>query len=206
MKPRNHLVLCLFALVAVAGCASTQVTARQQLVNENMARPNHIWVYDFVATPADVPAGSDVAAQSTPQTSEQIATGRQLGAQIAKQLAANIQNMGLPGQEATSGTSPQVGDIVIRGYLLSIDEGSAAKRVAIGFGSGASELTTAVEGYQMTAQGLRKLASGTVQSGGNKMPGGALGAVVLVATGNPAGLIVSQWDENLWGGERQQQG
>ena len=32
MKSRNTIVLCLFALVAVAGCASTKVTDRQQLV------------------------------------------------------------------------------------------------------------------------------------------------------------------------------
>ena len=31
-------------------------------------------------------------------------------------------------------------DIVFKGYLASVQEGSAAQRVAIGFGSGASEL------------------------------------------------------------------
>jgi hypothetical protein len=45
-------------------------------------------------------------------------------------------------------TRPQINDILIRGYLVSIQEGSAAKRVAIGFGSGASELKTAVEGFR----------------------------------------------------------
>jgi hypothetical protein len=71
---------------------------------------------------------------------------------------------------------------VIRGNLLSIDEGSATKRVAIGFGSGASNL--------MTAQGLRKLGSGTLESGGGKTPGGALGVAAFIATANPAGLII----------------
>lgn len=191
MKSRNRIVLCLCALVAIAGCASTKVTERQQLVTGQIARPDNIWVYDFVATPADAPADSDVVAQSVPQTPEQIDTGRQLGAQIAKELVADIQGMGLPAQEAGAGTSPQVGDILIRGYLLSMVQGSEAKRLAIGFGSGASELTTAVEGFQMTSQGLRKLGSGTVESGGSKTPGAALGAVALVATGNPVGLIVS---------------
>jgi Domain of unknown function (DUF4410) len=191
MKPQNHIVLCLFALVAVAGCASTKVTERQQLVTGQIARPNNIWVYDFVATPADAPADSDVAAQSAQQTPEQIEMGRQLGAQIAKELVADIQGMGLPAQEAAPGTSPQVGDIVIRGYLLSIQQGSEAKRLAIGFGSGASELTTAVEGFQMTPEGLRKLGSGTVESGGSKTPGAALPAAVAIASGNPVGLIVS---------------
>ena len=117
--------------------------------------------------------------------------GRQLGAQIAKELVADIQGMGLPAQEAGAATSPQVGDIVIRGYLLSIQQGSEAKRLAIGFGTGASELKTAVEGFQMTSQGLRKLGSGTVEAGGSKTPGSALGVVGLIASGNPAGLIVS---------------
>ncbi len=72
---------------------------------------------------------------------------------------------------------------MIRGNLLSIDEGSATKRVAIGFGSGASN-------FQMTAQGLRKLGSGTLESGGGKTPGGALGVAAFIATANPVGLIV----------------
>jgi Domain of unknown function (DUF4410) len=106
-------------------------------------------------------------------------------------LVEDIQGMGLPAQEAGAGSPPQVGDIVIRGYLLSIVQGSAAKRLAIGFGAGASELTTAVEGFQVTPQGLLKLGSGTVEAGGSKTPGAALPAAVAIASGNPVGLIVS---------------
>ena len=152
-------------------------------------------MYDFAATAADVPAYSTLAGQAsegaTPQTAEQIATGRQLGAQIASQLVEQIRSMGLPAAQAVAGTTPQINDIVIRGYLISVNEGSATERLAIGFGSGASELRTAVEGYQMTAQGLRKLGSGTVDSGGSKGPGAAVGVAGLIATGNPAGLIIS---------------
>ena len=196
MKSRSRMVSCLFALVVVAGCASTNVTDRQRLVYEKLPRPNHILVYDFAATPGDVPADSPLAGQhaepSTPQTAEQIATGRQLGADMAAKLVEEIRDMGLPAERASStGTTPQINDLVIRGYLLSVQEGSATKRVAIGFGAGASELTTAVEGFQMTAQGLRKLGSGTVDAGGGKGPGAALGVVGVIATANPAGLIIS---------------
>ena len=195
MKTHSRIVSCLFALVVVAGCASTKVTDRQILVTEKIPRPDHILVYDFVATPAEVPADSPVAGasseQATPQTAEQIATGRQVGAEIAAQLVEEIRGMGLPAVQASAGTKPQINDIVIRGYLLSVEEGSAAKRVTLGFGSGGSELKVAVEGYQMTAQGLRKLGSGTVDAGGSKTPGGAVGLAALIATGNPVGLIVS---------------
>jgi hypothetical protein len=124
-------------------------------------------------------------------TAEQIAAGRQAGSEVAKALVEEIRAMGLPAERGSIGTQPQVNDLVIRGYFLSIQEGSAAERVAIGFGAGASELKAAVEGYQMTADGLRKLGSGTVNAGGGKSPGAALGLAGLIATANPAGLIVN---------------
>jgi hypothetical protein len=194
MKYRSHVVPYLLALIAVAGCASTKVSNRQPVVTGPLPRPDRILVYEFIADPAAMPADSAIASQvepGPPQTAEQLQAGRQLGAQIAEELAAQIRAMGLPAVSTVIGRTPQVGDIVIKGYLVSIDEGSAAKRMLIGFGSGGSELRTVVEGYRMTANGLRKLGSGTVDSGGSKGPGAAAPAAVAIATGNPVGLIVS---------------
>jgi len=195
MKTQNPIVMCLFALLVLAGCASTKVTGRDEAVTGQIPRPNTIWVHDFAATPADVPDESALAGQDlehgAPQSSEEIATGRQLGAEIASQLIAQINSMGMHAERASAGTKPQINDLVIRGYLISYKEGSAAKRFAIGFGSGASDLKVAVEGFQMTAQGLRKLGSGTTDSEGGKTPGADLGIVGLLATHNPAGLIIS---------------
>jgi len=185
----------VFVMAVAGGCASTKVTSRDELVTEKLPRPAHIWVHDFAATAADVPANSALAGQhsehSTPQTAEHIATGRQLGAQIALELVEQIRSMGLSAEHAVTGTKPSINDIVIRGYLLSFEKGSEAERVAIGFGSGTSEMRVAVEGFQMTDQGLRKLGSGTTDSSGGKTPGAALGVAALIATHNPAGLIVS---------------
>jgi len=195
MQFRNPIILCLFALVILAGCASTKTTSRDELVTEKIPRPNTIWVHNFAATPDDVPGESALAGQnlehSTPQTAKEIATGRQLGSEIASQLVEQINAMGINAERATEGSTPQINDIVIRGYLISFNEGSAAKRFAIGFGSGASDLKVAVEGFQVTAQGLRKLGSGTTDAEGGKAPGADLGIVSLLATHNPAGLIIS---------------
>ena len=191
MKLVGRLVSCLIAIVMVGGCASTKVTDREILVTEKVPRPDNILIYDFAATPADVPADSSLAAAaSTPQTPEQIETGRKVGAAIATQVAEKVRRMGLPAEHASRQSTPQINDIVIRGYLLSVSEGSTAKRVAIGFGAGSSELSVAVEGYQMTAQGLRRVGSGTGTSGGSKTPGSAVPAGAALATGNPIGLIV----------------
>lgn len=177
MKLLSRTVPCLFVLLFLVGCASSDITARQEYQGERIARPDHIIVYNFAA-PRNVP-------------NEQIATGRQVGAEIAKGLVEEIRNMGLPAVRASNQTTPRIGDLVIKGYLLSVEEGSADERVAIGFGSGASELKAAVEGYLMTDHGLRKLGSGSLDSGGSKSPGAALGVASAIATANPAGLIIS---------------
>jgi len=195
MKIRSDLVLCLIALVSAAGCASTKITDRDQMVTAKLQRPDHIWVYDFAASPTELPNESVLAGQPvehpTPQTSEQVETGRKLGAEIAAHLVAEIRAMGMPGERGSAETKPAVNDIVIRGYLISVHEGSAGKRIAIGLGAGASELKTAVEGFQMTPQGLRKVGGGDLDASGNKTPGMAVGVATLVATHNPLGLIVS---------------
>ena len=194
MQFLTRIGFCVLALAVAAGCASTEVKDRHEYMGGKIPRPHHIWVYDFAATPAEVPAESALAGQhsahATPQTAEEIALGRKVGAEIATALVEEIFNMGMLAKKASSDTKPEVNDLVIRGYLISVDEGDATKRVAIGFGSGASHLTTAVEGFQMTAQGLRKLGSGTVGAGGGKTPGGAVGVAALIVTGNPVGLIV----------------
>lgn len=197
MKLFSRIVLCLFAIVAIVGCASSVITARQEYKGGKIARPDHIIVYDFAATPADVPAESAIAGQytehSTPQTEEQIENGRQVGAEIAKLLVEYIHGMGLPVERASNQTTPRIGDLVIRGYLISINEGSAAKRVTIGFGSGASQLKATAEGYLMTDRGLQKFGfgSGTADTSGSKSPGTALALAGAIATANPAGLITS---------------
>ena len=197
MKSSSRILMCLLAMFVVAGCASTNVTQQTPMVNQGMARPNRIWVYNFVANPADMPAdssiGGSVGAPSTPPTQEQLAEGRQLGALIAQELVVDINAMGLSAVQAGPGSSPQVGDGVIRGYLVSVqggDTGSAVKRFVIGFGAGTSEMDTVVEGYAVTPQGWRKLGSGTLSSSGNKTPGMVVPAAVAIATANPIGLIV----------------
>ena len=193
MNALSRVAPCLFALALVAGCASTKVTNRQRYEGEKIARPDRIIVHDFAATPADIPAGSvphQYAVQSTPPTAEEIEVGRKLGAQVAQDLVAEILGMGLLAVRPAGQPAPRVGDIVIMGYFESVDTGSAAKRVVLGFGSGAAELKTSVEGYLMTDKGLRLLGSSQVDSGGGKTPGVAVPLVVAVATGNPIGLIV----------------
>jgi hypothetical protein len=176
MKPLDLAAAWLLALVVVAGCASSDVTARRSSVgDEQLARPGRIIVHNFAATPDDIPADSAITGQydrrDTPQTSQEVAVGRKLGDLVATRLVGEILKLGLPAERAGSGPPPQLGNLIIKGEFVSINEGSRLQRMLIGFGAGAAELKTLVEGYQVTAGGLRSLGSVEIKAGGGKMPG-----------------------------------
>ena len=190
------LVSCIVFLVIVSGCASTKVVEQNKIVTEILPKPSKIYVYDFIANPQDIPKGTSIlakAAEESPVMSkENIKIGRKLGASIAEQLVIDINNLGLSAELGSKKSMPKPNDIIIRGYLVSINQGNAAARFAIGLGMGGSSISTVVEGFQMTDQGIRKLGEAKLQAGSNKTPGGGIGALTFIAGGNPLGLIIGE--------------
>lgn len=193
MHTSLRTALSLLALLLLAACASSEVTAYRRYQGA-IPRPDRILVYDFVATPSDLPPEVAVAAQGVPAmplTANELAVGRALGASIAEELVADLQQMGLPGVRAAASRPPRPGDGLLVGYFVTVDPGNATERVVLGFGAGGAELKTVARGYLVTERGLQALCSGDVQAGSGKMPGGALPLVVAVATANPVGLVVA---------------
>jgi hypothetical protein len=183
----------LVVLIVLAGCASTEVTDAQRYEGPKLAKPGRIIVDDFAVTADEVRSDSALTSRSagaTPQSAEEVEAGRKLADEVAKRLVEDLQAMGLPAVRAAGQPAPQVDDIVIEGAFVTVDEGSAGKRILLGFGAGAADLRTVVEGYQMTPDGLRKLGSGDLDSEGNEMPGMVVPLAVAAATTNPIGLIV----------------
>jgi hypothetical protein len=191
----RRFLACLLLALALCACAKTQIADRTRVATGPIPRPGCIWVYPFAATPADLPRDSSLPSQysqdPTIQTPEHVAMGKKLGQHLAVSLAKDLNEMGMKAQVAGSAASPAVNDLVIRGYLLSLDEGSAGERFGIGLGAGASELRVAAEGFQMTASGLRKLAYGSTKSASAKTPGAGVGAAAFLITASPIGLIAS---------------
>src|SRR5262245_63127479 len=91
---RSGAVLALLAVVALAGCASTQVSNREKYTGGRLPRPERIIVYDFVATPEQIPPESslagEVSAPPTPPTAEELEVAQHLGSETAKKLAEEI--------------------------------------------------------------------------------------------------------------------
>jgi hypothetical protein len=191
----GEIVAYLMAFALVSGCASTSVSDRQPVATGFVPRPGQIWVYPFAASPADVPPESSLYGQvpptGAPQSPEQVAEGQKLASAIAVHLVQEIQAMGMPAAVASAAARPQLNDLVLEGSILSVQQGNEAERIAIGFRAGQAQMKVAVEAYQMTSSGLRKLGSEDVGSQGNETPGSALGLATLIATHNPAGLIIS---------------
>jgi len=189
------LASLLIAPGLLAGCASTKISDRQEYEGGQLPRPGRIIVYDFAATPTDLPAWSnerqtyaDAAADTTP---DELAAGRKLGADVAKELVSKIDKMGMVAVRAAGQPGPQLNDIALIGYFSSIDKGSTAERLLIGFGTGTASVGVHAEGYHMTDTGMVKLGGGTVESGGGgKAPGLVVPALVTIATANPIGLVV----------------
>lgn len=195
MKSFTRVILCMFALVVAVGCASTKVTQRESKIGtEKLAKPDRIYVFPFATTHADIPSWSTAADRFTqpskPPTPEELEAGRKLGALVAKELVTKIEEMGLLSLVGSQQSLPRPNDIMIIGYFGAIEEGGTVKRLVLGFGTGATDLTTSVEGYQMTNSGPRLLGSAKLESGGGKTPGLIVPLVVLAATANPIGLAV----------------
>jgi hypothetical protein len=185
--------LSVLVVIAVSGCSSAKMTS-STVSKYQFARPEHVVVYDLAGTAADIAAdptlGVTDAAMSPQPTEEEIATGRELGALVAAELVKEIQAMGLNAVHASE-HYPEPGDLVLKGYFQSMEKGSAVKRIALGFGSGAADIQTVVKGYEMTTQGLVERGSAEFDSGGgNKGPGMIVPIAVVVATANPIGLAV----------------
>lgn len=194
----NHCKLAFvvgLSMLCAASFAATKITDQQEYAGGSIPRPATIWVYDLAATPSDVPSQSALAeaaaSQQNSQTDEQIAAGRKVGAAVAADLINDINAMGMTAAHADATTQPQINDLVIQGYLVSVKEGDKKQRIAIGFGKGDAELQVAVEGFRMTDSGLQKLGGGSTDATGSKAPGGAIGALGIIAMHNPLGLIVS---------------
>ncbi len=152
MRYFGIVISSILGLAVLVGCASSEITQRQSnAAQEQIARPGRIIVYDIRATPSEVPATAAITGsysqRQSPQTADEIKFGRQLGAQVAANLVRKILDMGMPAQRAGQGPPPQLGDVLITGQFISIEEGDRAKRAFIGFGKGSSELQTHVEGY-----------------------------------------------------------
>ena len=127
-----------------------------------------------------------------PQTAAQIKTGQQLGAEIETEFGQADPRHGKCPQSMRLQKRSRRSTTLSSGAIWFPSKRAMPPSASLSdSGPVRPDLKVAVEGFQMTTQGLRKVGGGTTDSEGGKTPGADVGAAALIATHNPVGLIVS---------------
>jgi hypothetical protein len=110
---------------------------------------------------------------------------------LAEELVEGLKALGFVVVRVPRGTRTADRDLLIDGQFLTVDQGDPFQRVMVGFGKGASAISTRVQVYQ-APQSLTLLEF-TAQSESGKLPGAAplLGAGALAQGGVSAGMVVA---------------
>jgi hypothetical protein len=150
-----------------------------------LPRPAVLLIYDFSVAPDGAPP------------SLEIARGQGIAKSLSEEVVGKLEAVGIAAQRATDSTRVPLHALVVKGQFVTIDEGSRAKRMLIGFGAGSTMLEVEVQAYQMTERGLRRITEVQGEARGNRMPGmvlaggmaPAVGTMMPVLTQGVAGVV-----------------
>ena len=137
------------------------------------------------------------AKSGLPRSQQELAVGHQVAGALAEKLVIQIQDLGLYTQRSTTVPPGTPVALLVKGQLVSIDEGNRTERLIIGLGAGRSDVRVWTQVYEVTAAGSRLIDQIEVSAKSGLRPGAAetmgVGAVaghLLTATAVTAGLSV----------------
>ena len=173
-----HRALKWLTLVVLAGCAPTDMDTIQEYSGKSLLpRPDRVLVYDFAVSANDVKLNSAIGARlanlvtGAQENEEQVKVGRAVAKALSGSLVKELEQLGLPVEQASSETMPTATTVVIHGQFLTIDEGNRLRRMVIGFGVGGTDLRTKVQVYQGTEAAPLLLEEFEASAESSKKPG-----------------------------------
>jgi len=184
----------LHVMVVACGPASVQ---RVSGPSGTVPRPNLILVYDFAVTPDEVRLDSGIGSQlgqffggqdpGTSRTAEEIKIGHAVANAVAAALVKGLNDYGLQAERSLSAPSPGGRVLMVKGQLVSIDEGNRSERVLIGLGAGRTSVQANVQVYEVTPEGMRNVESLQADAKSGYKPGMAL----MMGAGGLAGSLLT---------------
>lgn len=182
--------------VLLTGACATKVTSSNPISSPqaaNLPRPTRVLVTDFTVEPSAVQQDQAIglrlkramAGDNEAEARGAIAT--EVQSAITDTVVAALSKAGLPVERAPPGAVYRVGDAIVAGRVLRIDEGNRTRRLGIGFGAGKSIVEARAELYAVVPDGppvLLQTYDGKADSG--RKPGLAVGASMAVAQSNVA--------------------
>ena len=193
---RSLIAICSLSLIATLGfgCASGSITSSKVINRTASAAPDGIAVWDFAVTPDEVALDPDlmrvVGSGQEPLPAEELEAAHSVANNISELLVADLIRRGLSAYRGTVGATPEAGELVVHGAFVSVDEGSRAKRMLIGFGAGASEVRSHVIVSQVRDGAPVLLEEFEVEADSGSMPGMAVPVGAGAAAGRAATSVV----------------
>ena len=141
---RRFAVAFSFGLLALGACAPTTVESQQDYSGTAaLPRPYRVIVYDFAVSPDEVTLDQGLpeklvrSFQSASTTEQERLVGQQVAQAIARTMVEEIINNGGLSAELAQGSPPFPDNVIlIKGQILSIDEGNRTTRTLVGLGVG----------------------------------------------------------------------
>jgi Domain of unknown function (DUF4410) len=185
----------LAGLALLAACTSAQ--SEIETGGAMLPRPQLVVVQTFAASPDEVDLDEGLGAEivdavkaesGTSRTEQELQIGRQVADAIAAKLVVEIQDMGLTAQRGDAVPPGTRNALLIKGQLISIDEGNRTERVIIGMGAGRSDVQVHAQVYEVTPAGSKLIDRIVVDAKSGLTPGMAETMGVGALTGH---LLVS---------------
>ena len=154
-RSSTRAISLVVVVALVAGCAQVNTTPLRRYRGPRLEAPRAVVVYDFEPTGESIglESGRDIEANEEGDSEENLANRREVGRVLADVLAEELEDRGILTSRKSGPVGVPPGSLVIGGQIVTVDEGSRAKRIFIGFGSGKSRLTSAAQLYAVTPTG-----------------------------------------------------
>ena len=139
-------------IILAAGCAQVNTNGIRRYQGLRLPAPVAVVVHDFEPTGSSIglDTGRSADVEGGALSSEELAHRREIGRVLADVLAEELDSRGILTSRKSGPIGVPTGSMAIGGQIVTVDEGSRAKRVFIGFGSGKSRLTSAAQLYADT--------------------------------------------------------
>jgi hypothetical protein len=196
--------LALVGLAALAACTSAQ---SQIETAQMLPRPQVVVVDTFAVLPDQVQLDEGLSTEieqavkerrGTSRSQQELQAGRQVADAIADKLVVEIRDMGLRAERGSAVPAGTQNAILIKGQLVSADEGNRTERVIVGLGAGRSDVRSQVQVYEVTPAGRRLIDTIEVDAKSGLTPGmaetmgvGGLAGHLVLATVVSGGVHVA---------------
>jgi Domain of unknown function (DUF4410) len=195
----------LAGLALLAACTSTQ--SQVETAGEMLPPPQVVIVDRFAVAADEVKLDEGLSTEveeairadrGTPRTDQEQQAGRQVADAIADKLVVEIRDLGLSAERGSAVPAGMQDAVLIKGQLISIDEGNRTERVVVGLGAGRSDVRAHAQVYEVTPSGRQLIDQIEVDAKSGLTPGmaetmgaGGLAGHLLVSTVASGGLHVA---------------